>query len=210
MFGFWSAVYTVRLMNKQWESRQGSDSTDGAHNRFREQLVSPRQNPIQVDVIMPQRLVRAVAIEVDLNAIEPYPMKDVVRYFENGECESYASRVECLQQINFSLWAQPQPESPTIIHEYEFDRLVFVRRRRATLRENWRYLQLCRAKYSDVGLPVGMSLQDIRQAIAVSHGVDLPNWRGFWREAIPRIRKNGAANLLHWLSAKRKKPQVKS
>ncbi len=210
MFGFWSAVYTVRLMNRQRESRQGSEGVDSVHNRSREQLVSSKQNPIQVDVVMSQRLVCAVAIEVDPNAIEPYPMKDVVRYFKNGECESHASKAECLQQINFSFWVQSQPESPMIIHEYEFDRLVFVRRRRATLRENWRYLRLCRAKYADVGLPVGMSLQDIRQAIAVSHGVDVPNWRGFWLEAIPHIRKNGAANLLHWLSTKRKKPQVKS
>jgi hypothetical protein len=215
---FWPNVYTVELMNRRWEPQlkdeRGNKLEDDADylRRRREQLVSDRK-PLQVDMILPAALVRGSAIEVEPSVQQPYWRQDVTKQLNHGDRESHANKAELLEQINFAC-DFTQPESTikrrangnrTFVDSQHFDRLVFVRRRRATPREAQRYWRLNRPRYRAVGLPVDARLWQIRQFMAQAKGQTHPDWHGFWRDLLPHIRAHGRENLAAWWAGKHSK-----
>ena len=232
---FWCNVYRVNLMNRidrhdkdaenkyiQIEKKkaevEGRDWKYVESGRFiREQLVPDMRHPIYVDMILPSVLVRTNAVEVGLRTPEPYWRDEATKLYRHGNRESHANRAECLEQVNFAL-DMKYPDIGVLrdtmgrrvfVDTFQFDKLVFVRLRLASLAETLRYLRLCRARYAQVGLRVDVTIRQIQLFIASTHDESPTDWQSFFRDAVPHIRKNGLKNLVDWLTVKRKKLPTK-
>lgn len=212
---FWPNVYTVELMNRRWESQLENENAVDYRRRRREQLVSDRK-PLRVDMILPAALVRGAAVELKPSAQQPYWREDATKQLGQGGRESHASKAELLEQINFALdFTQPDSTvkrsangNRTFVDAQQFNRLVFVPQRRATLREAQRYWRLNRHAFAGVGLPVGVKLWQIRQFIAEITNQPYPDWHGFWSDLLPHIRAHGRQNLAAWWADKRQKART--
>jgi hypothetical protein len=209
---FWPNVYTVELMNRRWEPQLKEENSADYLRRRREQLVSDRK-PLRVGIILPAALVRGAAVELTPSAQQPYWREDATKQLGFGQRESHASKTELLEQINFALdFSQPDSTvkrsangNRTFVDAQQFDRLVFIKQRRATPREAQRYWRLNRPRYQAVGLPVDARLWQIRQFMAQTKGQTHPDWHGFWRDLLPHIRAHGRENLTAWWADRRKK-----
>jgi len=219
------SVYSVKVMNKssvideaakerfidvetQNALARGEVFKYKEAGRFRREVLTPVKHngePVETNILLWPSLVKEVAVEVSSNTPMPY---DLASLRLHRAREMHIVKAPMLRYINFALRTDPRFKDFSPIDEFEFWRLVFVRRRRATLAELWRYVRLSSNTYQNVGLPVGATIGEIRRRIAASNGVEAPMWREFWRDLIPHVQRHGWRNLSAWLSAKRGKSEA--
>lgn len=212
------SVYSVKVMNKSSvideaaRSRFIDDETQKALargeefkyrdlGRFRREVltqVKHKGEPVEVSLLLWPSQVKQVTVEMKSSTSMPYDLSSLRLHRKR---EMHIIKGPMLRYVNFALQTDPRFKDFPPVPEFEFWRLVFIRRRRATLAELWRYVRMSGNTYQNVGLPVGATLGEIRRRIAASNGVEAPMWHEFWRDLVPHVQHHGWKNLSAWLSA---------